>query len=181
LRAEEIRSLVAGERRELEIEAVASTLDRIGLVQRLRRDPGPGVAPTPGDLTTAVSAARTAIEKYPHSDPERFRESLLPLVVPGDPRATPASAVPPPTKVVRRVDPAPAPTLPRAHHAQESLLLDLLDELSEASEDGYADLKEALSRAAARGLSEVRVEELLGRLEEDGVLEEPIVGKVRRA
>jgi hypothetical protein len=83
---------------------------------------------------------------------------------------------------VTRVAPPPAPP-PRTagDRAQEAVFLDLVDELADGSDDGYADLKEAARLAAGRGIGADRVEEILNRLEEDGVLEEPIVGKLRRA
>jgi hypothetical protein len=79
----------------------------------------------------------------------------------------------------------PEPSARRAtvavDHGQEAIFLDLVDELSEVSADGYADLREAVQMAGGRGIGEHRVEEILGALEEGGVLEEPIVGKLRRA
>ncbi|MGB7124000.1 MAG: hypothetical protein WBE40_03990, partial [Thermoplasmata archaeon] len=74
---------------------------------------------------------------------------------------------------------APAPSA--AERAEESVFLDLLDEISEVSVDGYADLKEVMGRLEAQGLVADRAESVLNRLEEEGVIEEPIVGKLRRA
>ena len=65
--------------------------------------------------------------------------------------------------------------------AEESLFLDQLDEVADVSADGYADLKEVLSRVSSHGLLGDRAETILNRLEEEGVIEEPIVGKLRRA
>jgi hypothetical protein len=56
-----------------------------------------------------------------------------------------------------------------------------VDELGEASVDGYADLRDVVERARAQGIDDRTTEELVGRLEESGALEEPIVGKLRRA
>ncbi|MFY9716345.1 MAG: hypothetical protein WAK40_00175, partial [Thermoplasmata archaeon] len=75
--------------------------------------------------------------------------------------------------------PGPAPTA--AERADESLFLGYVDELSDHSVDGYADLKDVLARIAQQGVRGDRAEAVLNRLEEGGVLEEPIVGKLRRA
>jgi hypothetical protein len=71
--------------------------------------------------------------------------------------------------------------LSAAERAEESLFLDQLDEVADVSADGYADLKEVLSRLSSHGLPGERAEAILNRLEEDGVVEEPIVGKLRRS
>jgi DNA replicative helicase MCM subunit Mcm2 (Cdc46/Mcm family) len=68
-----------------------------------------------------------------------------------------------------------------AERAEESAFLDVIDQLAEHSADGYADLNEVVRAAARTGVTSQRAEELLGRLEESGAVEEPIVGKLRRA
>jgi len=75
--------------------------------------------------------------------------------------------------------PAPSP-LSAAERAEESVFLDQLDEVADLSADGYADLKEVLARVSSQGLTGDRAEAILNRLEEEGVIEEPIVGKLRR-
>jgi len=84
-----------------------------------------------------------------------------------------------------RITYTPPPPGPKsrsaAEQAEASAFLDVIDGLAEGSVDGYADLREAVQVAAGRGVTAERAEELLNFLEEDGVLEEPIVGKLRRA
>jgi DNA replicative helicase MCM subunit Mcm2 (Cdc46/Mcm family) len=85
--------------------------------------------------------------------------------------------------VVTRAPPPrpPAPPPSAAERAEESRFLDQLEEVADVSADGYADLKEILARLSAHGLPGERAEAILNRLEEDGTIEEPIVGKLRRA
>jgi hypothetical protein len=65
--------------------------------------------------------------------------------------------------------------------SRRELLLDLVDERLERSGDGRVDVATLLDRAARIGLGPVAAEEVLNGLEEEGILEEPSVGKVRRA
>jgi RPA family protein len=183
VRAEELRPAGPDEVEEVQTEAARQTLDRIDLLARLRRAPGAGK----GEPRTAahpsgwLDGARRARERYPSTDPESFRRGLAPLAgIPAPAPAPPRSAAPPP-EVHRRELRTPPRARPPGDHAKESLFLDLVDELAEGADDGYADLREITRRAAERGLSESQVEEVLNRLEEDGILEEPIVGKLRRA
>lgn len=68
-----------------------------------------------------------------------------------------------------------------AVRALESAFLDVVDQLGEESIDGYAELRSVIERCAAIGIDERTVEDLLNRLEESGAVEEPIVGRLRRA
>ena len=186
VRAEGVRSLSESEERGILADTVRQTLDRLDLVERIEK----GVALTDAEArrdgipAAWVRAAREALRRYPNVDRPAFRRELRAAVrrIAGDsgPAVAPA---PPPTVTVTRAPPArPAPPPPTAQErAEESLFLDLLDEVAEVSVDGYADLKEVLFRIAARGLVSDRAETVLNRLEEEGVVEEPIVGKLRRA
>ncbi len=189
LRAEEIRPATDAEVRAVQDEALAHTLDRIELAERLREAPDTAAdAPTSSGVPRLwVESARTARTQYHDPDPARFRAALAPLFgsPQREPPATPETAPPAPpapSPSVRRTETRslPPPRPPR-DHAQESILLELVDELIEGSEDGYADLRELTQSAASRGVGEHRLEELLTGLEEEGVLEEPIVGKLRRS
>ncbi|MCI4368152.1 MAG: hypothetical protein L3K09_01120, partial [Thermoplasmata archaeon] len=166
------------------LDAVEQTVTRIELSERLRA-PDP---PTDERLSSEGvpelwrRGVRVAREMYPSVDPAAFRPGLLTVldVVEGVrpvPDETPSSKV-----AVRRDAPkAPPPPPVREDRVAEAALLELIDELSDGSMDGYADLKEAVGRAREQGLSSERTEELIDRLEASGVLEEPIVGKLRRA
>lgn len=186
VRAEVVRAVPEAEERAVLAEIVRQTLDRLDLLERLEHEPtvtdeqllGEG-APRPW-----VVAARRSLTKYPTADRAGFRRELRRAVerVAGV-RLPDTPTEPPREGVVRRVDaPAPLRVAPTAaERAEESAFLDVLDEASEAAPDGYADVREILRRMAERGLSSARAEELLGRLEESGAVEEPIVGKLRRA
>jgi len=186
VRAEGLRSLSETEERGFLTDTVRQTLDRLDLVERIEK----GAALTEeerrrdGIPSSWVRAAREALQRYPNVDRPAFRRELRAVVrrVGGDlapeaPRAPPATVT-----VVRAPPPKPPAAPPTAEErAEESVFLDLLDEVAEVSVDGYADLKEVLTRIAARGLVSERAETVLNRLEEEGVVEEPIVGKLRRA
>jgi uncharacterized protein len=187
VRAEEIRRVAPEELRELELEILRDSVDRLELVERLRAHPAieeatlrsEGVAPA------WIAAARLALRRYPGADLSRFRSAYARAVDRPAGDAVPAAPSPraggsPPTRVTRREEPPPV-ARPPADRQGEAIFLDLVDELAERSDDGYADLKEAVRRASVQGIAEPQVEEILNRLEEDGVLEEPIVGKLRRA
>jgi RPA family protein len=187
VRAEELRPAPPEEVRALQRETLAQTLERIELLERTRRgeESRPDAPPAPAAW---VAAARSSLERYPSTDIGAFRQTLRAVLAPGADAPGPAPPAPttrqaPLEPVVRRVAaplPAPKPA-PHRDHAHEALFLDLIDELCEHSDDGYADLRDAQQRAAARGVSPEAIEEILNRLEESGVLEEPIVGKIRRA
>jgi uncharacterized protein len=178
-------------------DAVEQTGQRIRLGQAVRSGAPGSDAPIPGYPIPWVRAAREAHRRYPGVDPANFRDPLetalrtvegeLPL--PSGPAAAPPVApapsrtegIPPPATVTRR-PPPPAPAPPSAaDRAEESAFLDVIDQLAEQSADGYADLNEVVRAAARTGVTSHRAEELLGRLEESGSVEEPIVGKLRRA
>ncbi len=187
LRLEAMRAIDERQYRLALADAVEQTMGRLALLERLRAD---SAAPVP--LSEAprgwVEAARASLRRYPNLDRGTFERGLGQAlsVVAGSPLGSPA--VPGPTapaagtaRVSRSPPAAPRPAPSAQERALESSFLDIVDELSENAVDGYADLKEALERAAGRGLTEVVAEELVNRLEEAGVLEEPVVGKLRRA
>ncbi len=187
VRAEGVRFVGETEERSVLADIVRQTLDRLDLVERVAREPDRsddslGAQGTPRSW---VRAARESLRRYPNVDREAFRRDLRPALrrIAGDSGPPPPPAVPPPSVTVTRVPVAaparPAPTA--AERAEESVFLDHLDEIAEASADGYADLKELLARVASEGLPGERAEAALNRLEEEGVVEEPIVGKLRRA
>jgi hypothetical protein len=93
-------------------------------------------------------------------------------------------ATPPIPEVVRTIRPRGVesrPTLTVGTRAWEGRLLEVLDSLAEGSPDGYADMDELTEGAARHGIEGERMEELLNDLLERGTLEEPLVGKFRRA
>jgi RPA family protein len=199
VRAEALRNVDAEDLGGAWAEAADQTLTRIEIVEGLRA----GRAPTGGARppTAWAEGARACATQYPSTDTAVFRAGLeavasalaAPAASPGTAPATPSATVPPlrgpasvaPAKVrVTHTVPA-APSEPggvsAAARAQESSFLDIVDELSERSTDGYADLREATSLVTRRGIPAPEAEQILARLEEEGVLEEPVVGKIRRA
>ncbi len=186
IRAEGARALSENEERALLADVVRQTLDRLDLVERIEKGASlPEEERRRDGIPSAwVRAARDALQRYPNVDRPAFRRDLRAVLrrVAGDlgPPAAPGS---PPTVTIVRAPPpkAPAPAPSAEERAEESVFLDLLDEVAEVSVDGYADLKEVLTRVASRGLVSERAETVLNRLEEEGVIEEPIVGKLRRA
>jgi len=186
VRAEGIRSLSENEERAFLADGIRQTLDRLDLVERIER--GAEIpdeeARRDGIPKAWIRAARDSLRRYPNVDRPAFRRELGAAVrrIAGD-LGPVAAAAPPPTVTVTRAPPPRSPLPPPSaeERAEESMFLDLLDEVAEVSVDGYADLKELLTRVAARGLVSDRAETVLNRLEEEGVVEEPIVGKLRRA
>ena len=193
IRAESVRPVSDIEHRTLAAEAATQTLERLELVLRCRA----AVPPTDEDLARSdispfwVRGARASILRYPSIDPAPYLESLRAVLIavrgppspesPGIPRTQTGETGP---AVVRLVHAraAPPPIAPSAGlKALEGRLLEILDELAEASPDGYADMDELAERAARHGLDGERMEELLNYLSENGTLEEPLVGKFRRA
>lgn len=174
VRAEGIAPLSEEEYRASVAEIVAQTLERGELGESVRS----GTSPPAEAPALWVRAAELSREQFPSGSLADLLGVLRPAIsfLQGEPRK---STAPSPA---RRSEPARSP--PRipteAERAEESAFLDLLDELAEASIDGYADLREAFQRLADQGISSEKAEELLGRLESDGVVEEPIVGKLRR-
>jgi uncharacterized protein len=201
VRAEALRAVSDSELGDLWAEALDQTLTRIELLEAIRS----GRAPPEGARIPPAwkEPARAAASQYPSVDPASFRAGLAAVVRtledsdgPAGVRASPVrppeappgaplpatDITPPRVRVTRAAPPPPAASIvTAAGRAQESLFLDIVDELSDRSADGYSDLREAIGLAARRGLSGEDTERVLNRLEEEGVLEEPVVGKIRRA
>jgi len=194
VRAEALRPVSEAELGAGWAEAVDQTLLRIELSEALRagrEPPEGGAAPS-----AWANAARSAIARYPSLEPGSYRTGLGGVLHSLDParaippasapatvaRVDPAPAVPSRATVTRSPPPAaPAPEISAASRAQESAFLDIIDELADRSVDGYADLREATGLAGRRGISREAAERMLNRLEEQGTLEEPVVGKLRRS
>ncbi len=187
IRAESIRALDPDDYRRHLVSAVRQTLERIDLVDALRSVTSGGLALTPDRWpTTLVRSAQEAAGRYPATDLALFREALTttlgaiesPLL--GAPLSSDAARG---EVVVTRAVPATrvsqAPTA--SEREEEAAFLDVVDELSEHAIDGYADLKDTYHRLSERGINEEAAERVLNRLEESGALEEPVVGKLRRA
>jgi uncharacterized protein len=187
VRAEAVRFVSEVEERAALADIVRQTLDRLDLVERIEKDPSTReeVLAEEGVPRSWVTAARDSLRRYPNVDRPAFRRELRNAVrrVAGDSGPLASRAPLPRTVTVTRT-PAPKPPPPEpsaAERAEESVFLDQLDEIADVSVDGYADLKELIARVASRGMVADRAEALLNRLEEEGVVEEPIVGKLRRA
>ena len=187
VRAEAVRFVSETEERAALADIVRQTLDRLDLIERIEKDPSTQeeTLSEEGVPRSWVTAARESLRRYPNVDRPAFRRELRNAVrrVAGDSGPLASRTTLPPTVTVTRV-PAPRPPPPEpsaAERAEESVFLDQLDEIADVSVDGYADLKELIARVATRGLVADRAEALLNRLEEEGVVEEPIVGKLRRA
>jgi uncharacterized protein len=187
VRAEALRSVAEAEERSLLADVVRQTLDRLDLLERLEREP----ATTPESLVAEgvprawIDAARESLRRYPTVDRAAFRRELAGAIrhVAGEtaPSANPPG-IPPGVTVTRAPPPRPPAPPPTAEQREEeAAFLTLLDEIADVSVDGYADLKEVLGRLAAQGVVADRAEVVLNRLEEEGAVEEPIVGKLRRA
>jgi len=193
IRAEAVQPVPDREYRTLTAEAATQTLERLELVLRLRASTPPSdVEPTrTGDSPLWVRGARASIARYPTFDPAPYYESLRAVLValraapvpePHPPvAARPVEPSPDVVRVVHGRNPPKAPSPPPGLQALEGRLLEILDELAEESPDGYADMDELAERAARHGLDGERMEELLNYLSENGTLEEPLVGKFRRA
>ncbi len=187
VRAEGVKSVAEADERAMLAEIVRQTLDRLDLVERLEREPGTSEAELVASGTPAgwIPAARDSLRRYPQVDRAAFRRELGAAVrrVAGDSGPRPSDTGTPPGVVVTRAPPPrpPAPPPTAEEREEEAAFLTLLDELSDVSIDGYADLKELTGRLAAQGVGAERAETVLNRLEEEGAVEEPIVGKLRRA
>jgi uncharacterized protein len=191
IRAEAVRPLPDTEYRTLSAEVATQTLERLELVVRLRSP----ASPSDAELTLAgasaawVRGARASITRYPTLDPTPYFEALGAVLIalraaPQTPSSTEGPQDEAPTPVVRVVhprSPVPSSAAPAGLKAMEGRLLEILDELAEESPDGYADMDDLAQRAARHGLDSERMEELLNYLSENGTLEEPLVGKFRRA
>lgn len=187
VRAEGVRSVAEGDERAVLADVVRHTLDRLDLVERLQKEPNTREEDLKAEGIPApwVLGARESLRRYPNVDRAAFRRELSAAVrrVAGESGPLRSTAPPSPSVTVTRAPP-PRPAAPppsAAQRAEEAVFLDLLDEVAEVSVDGYADLKDVLSRLEAQGLAPDQAETVLNRLEEDGVVEEPIVGKLRRA
>lgn len=187
VRAESIRAVAEAEERAVLSDIVRQTLDRLDLLERVEKEPGAtdDALAADGVPRPWIRAARDARTRYPNVDRTAFRRELAGAVrrIAGDSGPRVSAAAPPPSVRVTRDPPrAPPPAAPTAaERADESIFLDLVDELSDQSVDGYADLRDVLERIAQRGVHADRAEAVLNRLEEGGVIEEPVVGKLRRA
>ncbi|MCI4330453.1 MAG: hypothetical protein L3K19_01210 [Thermoplasmata archaeon] len=193
VRVEAIRGLEPPELRDVYSEILTQSLARLRLVESGPTGSHPRVAgPEGAPPAIWVEAARASRARYPEAEFASYRHLLRPVVDALDPVGTPApragSSRSPealaPGHVTRTVAPIPEPGSPAptaSERAQESEFLDLVDELSDSSIDGYADLRDLQERCARAGWSEEHTERLLNRLEEAGTLEEPIVGRLRRA
>jgi len=188
VRAEAVRFVGETEERAVLADIVRQSLDRVDLVDQIVRDPtvDDDRLRSGGVPGAWIRAARESLKRYPVVDRDAFRRDLRPALrrISGDSGPVAPGPTPPPTVTLTRTPPTPEPP-PRAptaaERAEESIFLDHLDELADLSADGYADLKELLARLGAEGVAAGRAEAVLGRLEEEGVVEEPIVGKLRRA
>ena len=183
LRAEALRSVSESEERAVLAEVARQTLDRLDLLRRLIAEPEASVEALGADGTPTlwIRAAQESLRRYPSADRGPFRASLAAVIrrVGGTTSVVPPPP-PAPTVRVRHAAPPPARAPPSAaERAEEALVLDLLDQVADASLDSYADRRELLARVSSQGLVGTRAEEVLTRLEEEGVVEEPIVGKLR--
>ncbi|MGA8303897.1 MAG: hypothetical protein WA691_01575 [Thermoplasmata archaeon] len=187
VRAEGVRSVGENDERAVLADIVRHTLDRLDLVERLENDPATSdeTLRAEGVPASWVRAARESLRRYPNVDRAAFRRELSAAVrrVAGESGPVASTAPLPATVTVTHAPPPPASPSPpsAAERAEESVFLDLVDEVAEVSVDGYADLREVMNRLEAQGLVADRAESVLNRLEEEGVIEEPIVGKLRRA
>ena len=187
VRAEGVRSVSETEERGVLGDIVRQTLDRLDLIARLEKEPmlTEDAMRAEGIPLAWLRAARESLRRYPNVDRAAFRRELAGAVrrVAGASGPVASSLPPSPAVTVTRAPPPkPARAPPSAaERAEESLFLDLVDEVADVSVDGYADLKEVMARLGARGVDAAHAEVLLNRLEEDGALEEPIVGKLRRS
>lgn len=187
VRAEAVRSVAEAEERAALADILRQTLDRLDLLERVEKDPGltEEALRKEGVPVAWLRAAQESRRRYPNVDRPAFRRDLRNAVrrVAGESGPSIAAPAATPTVTVTRAPPPPpsSPVLSAGERAEESLFLDQLDELADVSADGYADLKDVLSRVSSHGLLGDRAEAILNRLEEEGVIEEPIVGKLRRA
>jgi hypothetical protein len=194
VRLEGIRPVAEAELRSSYAEILEHTLTRLDLVEDLKRSPAGPETPMVRDAPRPWrDSARECLRRYPNADLNPFRRRLEPILIALESSQPLRSESPPPVPVAisagstvtitrlpqARATPPGTPTA--AERAHESEFLDLIDELCESSIDGYAELKELLVRCAGRGVSEERAEELLNHLEAAGTIEEPIVGRLRRA
>jgi hypothetical protein len=185
IRAETVRAIDGEEYRAALAEALRQTLARLDLLEDVRAGRGPenaAAAARAGIPPLWWNGALRAAARYPTADLAPFGAPLTAVLreLTGS-GALPSPSPPATARVTHAAVLEPVAPPSAAERAQEASFLDIVDDLAERSADGYADLKEALGVAERGGLGGDRAEELLNRLEETGVLEEPIVGKLRRA
>ncbi|MGI0070810.1 MAG: hypothetical protein ACRECT_01860 [Thermoplasmata archaeon] len=187
VRGEAVRSVAENDERAVLADVIRHSLDRLDLIERLEKEPAVREEElvAEGVPSSWIHAARESLRRYPNVDRAAFRRELASGVrrVGGDSGPPVVTSSVPSTVTVTRAPPlrSPPPPPTPAERAEESAFLDLLDEVAEVSVDGYADLKEVLERLGARGVVADRAESVLNRLEQEGVVEEPVVGKLRRA
>jgi uncharacterized protein len=187
IRAEAVRPVEPAALQTTYAETAEQTLDRIELIDRLKSTPSVSEAQLTADGYPAhwVRAARDAMTRYPTIDRAPFRDGLTRAIEAAGGVAPPIPPKPLPATVVLTRAPGPVgkSAAPRsaAERAEESAFLDIVDELAEQSGDGYAELREVLERLARRGVTSARAEAVVNRLEEEGSVVEPIVGRLRRA
>jgi len=188
VRAEAVRSVTEAEERATLAEILRQTLDRLDVLERVEKDPAAAdsTGRRAGLPAAWFRAAGESLRRYPNVDRTAFRRDLRAAVRRVAGESGPARTAPVGPSSAVTVTHAPPPRAPAtsptaAERAEESLFLDQLDEIADVSADGYADLKEVLGRVLSHGLDGDRAETVLNRLEEEGVIEEPIVGKLRRA
>ena len=183
VRAEALRGVSETEERSALAETVVQSLDRLDLVRRWQQEPGlePETLVAEGNPPLWVAAARESLRRYPEADRGPYRASLAAAVQRVAGRTGVVAPPPPaPTVTVRHAPPPSVKAAPSAaERAEESLVLAVLDQVAEASLDGYADRRELLARVRSQGLEGPRAEAVLARLEDEEEVEEPIVGKLR--
>ncbi len=185
VRAEGLRTVGETEERAVLADAVGQTLDRLDLMDRLSQNPPVAPALLAGEGVPAIwiAAAQESMRRYPSADRVQFRRELQAAArrVAGIAVAENSPELPPTVQIRRDPPPLHRDAPSAAERAEESLVLEFLDQVAEASLDAYADRRELLARVGSRGLGADRAEVVLTRLEDEGVVEEPIVGKLRRA
>ncbi len=185
VRAESLRAVGENEERATFSDALRQTLDRLDLIDRLTHVPSLATETLADEGVPGIwiAGARESLRRYPNADRAQFRRELRSVARRITGLALSDDVAPPPATVQIRRDPTPPSRVPPSagERAEETLLLEHLDQVAEASLDAYADRRELLARVGSRGLGADRAEEVLTRLEDDGVIEEPIVGKLRRA
>jgi RPA family protein len=185
VRAETVHPVAETDERATLAEIVRQSLDRLDLLERIEHEPAvtDAVLRSTGQPAGWIRAARESLRRYPDADRAGYREALRGTVRYVAGLRPPALAAERGSTVRVTMDPPPPareePTA--ADRAEETAFLDLVDRAAEVSADGYADVRELLRRLAEQGVAADRAEAVLGRLEEGGVLEEPVVGKLRRS
>ena len=185
IRAEAVCPVAESGARATFAEAARQTLDRLDLLDRLEHEPSVSDATLrAGNVPPAwVRGARESLRRYPDADRAGYRAALGALVraVAGAPATSSAPETLAQVRVTVDPTPSPRPEPTDGERSEEVTFLGLLDEATEGSADGYADVRELFRRLADRGMTTAQAEAVLGRLEEGGVLAEPVVGKLRRA